>query len=325
MFCTLRRAFLLIALAVSAISGHAQPTGAARELLLVVPNEPGGGLDLVARLLAKELTPALGAPVVVLNRSGASGNVGTVSVARAEPDGHTLLLTGVGHLVSPLLHANPGYDPLKDFAPVAKVAEAPNVLVVHTALKGLSLTQLLQDPRSRNTGLAFASAGYGHSSHLAAEVLMSRTGARWLHVPYRGTGPASRALIGGEVQLMLVPVGSVKTMLATGQVHALAVAHPQRLEALPSTPTLAELGITGAEFSQWYGVFAPAGTPPAALRRLQAATLEGASAGELRRQLQALGLETAPLAAAEFGAFLAAQAQRLSTLVRREGVEGAGR
>jgi shikimate dehydrogenase len=207
----------------------------------------------------------------------------------------------------------------------AAVAEAPNVLVVHTALKGLSLTQLLQDPRSRNTGLAFASAGYGHSSHLAAEVLMSRTGARWLHVPYRGTGPASRALIGGEVQLMLVPVGSVKTMLATGQVHALAVAHPQRLEALPSTPTLAELGITGAEFSQWYGVFAPAGTPPAALRRLQAATLEGASAGELRRQLQALGLETAPLAAAEFGAFLAAQAQRLSTLVRREGVEGAGR
>jgi tripartite-type tricarboxylate transporter receptor subunit TctC len=303
---------------------QAQPTRnpyPSREVQLVVPNEPGGGLDLVARLLAKGLTPPLEQTVVVLNRSGASGNVGTASVARAEPDGHTLLLTGVGHLVSPLLHAQAGYEPIKDFEPIAKIASAPNVLVVHESLKGLSLAQLLADPRSKASGFAFASAGYGHSSQLAAEVFMARTGARWLHVPYRGTGPASRALVSGEVQLMFVPAGSVQTLLAGGQAHALAVAHTQRLELLPSTPTLAELGVTQAEFSQWYGLFAPAGTPEPVLQRLQGVTQGFVSSGDVKRQFHALGLEPAPMGRAEFAEFLSAQSKRLGSLVKNIRVE----
>ena len=290
---------------------------------IVVPNEPGGGLDLVARLLAKGLASSLAQAVVVVNRSGASGNIGTASVARAEPDGYTLLLTGIGHLVSPLLHSRAGYEPLKDFEPIAKIATAPNVLVVHESLKGMSLAQLLDDPRSRSAGIAFASAGYGHSSHLAAEVFMARTGARWLHVPYRGTGPASRALIAGEVQLMFIPAGSVKTLLATGTAHALAVAHPQRLESLPATPTFAELGIRGAEFSQWYGLFAPAGTPGSVTTLLQDAAASFLADNTVRRQLESLGLEPSMMGKAEFTAFLGAEAKRLGALVKNERVEGA--
>ncbi len=317
--------FAFLALFPSSYAEQPRNAYPSREVQIVVPNEPGGGLDLVARLLAKGMAPALSQSVIVINRSGASGNVGTASVARSEPDGHTLLLTGVGHLVSPLLHSRPGYEPLKDFEPVAKIANSPNVLLVHESLKGLSLAQLLEDPRSRSAGLAFASAGYGHSSHLAAEVFMARTGARWLHVPYRGTAPASRALIAGEVQLMFIPAGSVQTLLATGLAHALAVAHPWRLESLPLTPTLAELGIHGAEFSQWYGLFAPAGTSAAVTQALQSITLAFVADAEVKRQLRSLGLQPAPMGRAEFTEFLGAQAKRLETLVKRERVEGAGK
>jgi tripartite-type tricarboxylate transporter receptor subunit TctC len=310
----------LVPWTVAEAAATAYPT---RQVLIVVPNEPGGGLDLVARLLAKGIAPVLAQSVVVINRSGASGNVGTGSVARAEPDGHTLLLTGVGHLVSPLLHGSPGYDPLEDFQPIAKIASAPNVLVVHESLKGYTLAQLLDDPRSRAEGLSFASAGYGHSSHIAAEVFMSRTGARWLHVPYRGTGPASRAVVAGEVQMMFVPAGSVQNLLATRRAFALAVAHPRRLASLPATPTLAELGVESAEFSQWYGLFAPAGTPTAATKVMQDATLAYVASGEVQQQLQSLGLEPSPMGRSEFSAFLGAQARSLATLVKRVRVEGA--
>ena len=287
-----------------------------RPVQIVVPNEPGGGLDLVARFLAQGLAPRLAQSVIVLNRSGASGNVGTASVARAEPDGYTLLLTGVGHLVSPLLHGQAGYEPLKDFEPVAMVATAPNVLLVHESLDGLSLAQLLADPRSSAAGLAFASAGYGHSSHLAAEVFMARTGARWLHVPYRGTSPASRALLAGDVQLMFVPAGSVQPLLASGKLRALAVAHTRRLDSLPATPTLAELGIREAEFSQWYALFAPAATPAAVLKFWQDTAAAFFASGDVPRQLQAMGLEPATLDRVEFAVFLAAQARRLALLVK---------
>ncbi len=311
----------------SLLSGaRAQPPADAfpsRGVQMVVPNEPGGGIDLVARVLAKGLTSQLGQAVVVINRSGASGNIGTASVARAHADGHTLLVTGVGHLVSPLLDRNAGYDPLTDFEPVARIAAAPNVLVLHQSLKRLTLSQLLQDPRSRTGELAFASAGYGHSSHIAAEVVMAATGARWLHVPYRGTGPASKAMITGEVQLMFVPAGSVAPLLASGKAQAMAVAYHQRLEALPDTPTFAELGLQGVEFSQWYGLFAPAGTPGEVVGALQKATATLMADGPVRRQLQSLGLEVSFMGTTEFTSFLGVEAKRLGQLVSRNGVKGA--
>ncbi len=291
----------------------------------MVPAEPGGGIDQVARLLAKGIAPTLAQSVIVINRSGASGNVGTASVARSEPDGYTLLLTGVGHLVSPLLHGSPGYEPLKDFVPVAKIANAPNVLVVHESLKGMSLAQLLEDPRSRTAGLAYASAGYGHSSHLAAEVFMTRTGASWLHVPYRGTGPASRALIAGEVQLMFVPAGSVQALLATGRAFAVAVAHPQRLASLPSTPTFAEQAFLGpSSRSGTVSSHLPARRrrPPRCCRTPRwASSPMPRSSGNCDRWASSRRRWTGQ----QFAAFLGAQSKRLGTLVNKERVEGSYR
>ena len=292
-----------------------------RDVQIVVPNEPGGGLDLVARLLARDLGPRLNASFSVINRSGASGNVGTASVARAAPDGHTLLLTGVGHVASPLLHAQPGYDPLKDFVPVATVAMAPSVWMVHTSVTAAGVPQLLADPRSASGGMSFASAGFGHSSHLAAELVKDKARARWLHVPYRGTGPASRALVAGEVQMMFMPAGSVQSVLATGRARALAVASPHRLRSLPEVPTLAEQGMSDAAFSQWYALLAPTGTPPEVQQALHGAVRAILDEPGLRGQFAAMGLEPLSLGRDELRPFMASQQRQIEALLRRAAVQ----
>jgi tripartite-type tricarboxylate transporter receptor subunit TctC len=319
--------WLRVLLAVAAFGAPDASTPAARaeqpvrDVTLVVPNEPGGGIDLVARTLAPRLAVALGKNVIVVNRSGASGTIGTVSVANSDPDGRVLLVTGVGHLVGPMLHASAPYDALRDFEPVARIASAPTVLVVHESLRGLTLAQILSDPRSANGQFAYASAGYGHSSHLAAEAVMAKTGARWLHVPFRGTGPGMRALAAGDVQLMLMPAGSVRSALATGRTDAVAVAHERRLEALPGVPTFAESGLQGAEFFQWYGILAPRGTPARVADRLHDAIAAARSDGTVVERLRSLGLEMAGDGRAEFASFLLREDSRLREFVHREGVE----
>ncbi len=327
----LLRLFALLG-SLAALSAQAQaqaqaqtpPTGyPAREVRVVVPAEPGGGIDAVARLLAQQLAQRFNQTFLVLNRSGADGNIGTASVAHANPDGLTLLVTGMSHLSGPLLHAEAGYDALRDFEPVARMAAAPSVLLVHTSLKDLSLAQLQREPGKDGRGLAFGSAGIGHTSHLAAEVFMSRTGARWLQVPYRGTAPALRALMSGEVQVMFVPAGSVAAAVATGRVQALAVAHPTRLPQSPDLPTLTELGVKGAEFAQWYGLFAPAGTPPAVLDALSAGTVAAVQTGPLARYMTEQGLQNATLGRQEFSRNLQTERNRLASLLVRERIQGA--
>ena len=308
----------------ASVPALAQPGGTeatTREVQWVVPVEPGGGIDAVARVVANHWSTELRLAVTVLNRPGASGNIGTASVARAKADGRTLLVTGVSHLTSPLLHGNPGYAPIDDFVAVARYATAPNVLVVGDTLKGQSLAQILQDPRSTTQGLAFGSAGYGHTSHIAAGLFMARTGARWLHVPYKGTAPALRALMAGEVQVMFVPASSVAAAVATGRVHALAVANAQRIRLLPDTPTLHELGVEQAEFSQWYGLLAPRGTPPETLRKLSSWALQALQSPSVAAQLRAQGIEPDPLDHEQFASFLVAEQRRLAALLKRERVE----
>ncbi len=308
----------------ASVQALAQPGGTApttREYQWVVPVEPGGGIDAVARIVANHWSSELRLAVTVLNRSGASGNIGTASVARAKADGQTLLVTGVSHLTSPLLHGNPGYEPIDDFAAVARYATAPNVLVVSDTLKGQSLARILQDPRSTTQGLAFGSAGYGHTSHIAAQLFMARTGARWLHVPYKGTAPALRALMAGEVQFMFVPAASVAAAVATGRVYALAVASAQRIRLLPDTPTLHELGVKDAEFAQWYGLLAPRGTPPETLRALSSRALQALHSPPVAAQLRAQGIEPDPLDHEEFARFLVAEQRRLGALLKKERIE----
>jgi len=293
-----------------------------REVRLVVPAEPGAGMDAVARLLAQQLSLRLSQPFLVINRSGADGNVGTASVARANPDGYTLLVNGVGQIASPLLHAEPGYDAVQDFEPIAKIASAPSVLLVHASLKELSVDQLRHEMGKDGRGLAFGSAGIGTTSYLAAQLFMARTGARWLHVPYRGTAPALRALMSGEVQVMFVPASSMAAAVSTGRVQALAVAHPSRLSQYPELATLAELGIKGAEFGQWYGLFAPAGTPAAVLDALWAGTVAAIQTGPLARYMAEQGMQGVPLQRQEFARSIQAERMQLSTLLKKEGITG---
>lgn len=287
---------------------------------LIVPVEPGGGIDAIARLLSLHWSAELRGAPAVINRSGASGNIGTVSVARAKPDGLTLLVTGTSHIASPALHGNAGYDATEDFTPIARIGTAPLVMLAGDALKGMSLRQILQDARSTSQGFSFGSAGYGHTSHIAGEIFMARTGAKWLHVPYRGNGPATRALLAGDVQLMFLSAPSVAATVATGRAHAVAVVHPERLAILPQVPTAAELGVNDAEYSQWYGVLAPKGTPPETARFLSALAIRTVQDPAFAQQLRSQGAEPDPMAHEPFAQFLAAERTRLEQLLKKERV-----
>jgi tripartite-type tricarboxylate transporter receptor subunit TctC len=317
-----RFAAILLALA-AAVAGAQVPTAGlpGGDYQIVVPVAPGGGIDAIARLVAHHWTTQAQLPVTVINRAGASGNIGTASVARAQPDGRTLLVTAASHLTSPMLHENAGYDAIQDFTGIARFATAPNVLLVSDALKGMTLQQLLQDPRSRNKGFSFGSAGYGHSSHLAPELFMARTGANWLHVPYKGNGPALRALIAGEIHILFLSVPSVPAALATGKVHALGVANHERLAILPQLPTLTELGVHNADFVQWYGLLAPRGTPAETVKALSALATQTLRDPGVVAQLQAHGSEPGPLDHAQFQQFLVAEQRRLQALLSKEPVE----
>lgn len=320
-----RTVFVLSLLFGLCAPARAQPAPAAEpitgDIRFIVPVEPGGGIDAIARMVAQQWTAEQQTPVVVINRAGASGNIGTASVARAPADGRTLLVTAVAHLTSPMLHTQAGYDPHGDFVPVARFGTAPNVIMVSEALKGMSLRQVLQDARSSDGRLAFGSAGFGHSSHLAAEFFMARTGARWLHVPFKGNAPAVRALLGGEVQLLFLSVPSVPAAIASGKAFPLAVAHRERLAILPDTPTLEELGVRDAEFLQWYGLFAPRGTPAATVRQLSAMAVKAVQSPSVVQQLRSHGAEPAPLNDEQFARFVAAEQRRLEAVLRNTAVQ----
>ena len=288
-----------------------------REVRVVVPVEPGGGIDNIARLMAQQLSSQLKQTFLVVNRSGADGTIGTVSVARSAPDGLTLLATGLGHISTPLLRNNAGYDPIRDFEPVAQIAVAPNVLLVHASLKDLSVSQLLRATGKDGKGLAYGSAGIGHTSHLAAGLFMARTGVQWLHVPYRGTAPALRALMSGEVQVVFAPVSSLAAALASNRVHAMAIAHPTRVAEYPALPTLAELGVKGADFAQWYALFAPASTPANILDSLSISTMAAAKADPIAKYIAEQGMQPSPLNRQAFTLFLRAERERLSELITR--------
>jgi len=288
-----------------------------KDLRIVVPSEPGGNLDVLARRVSQLLSTVTGRSVIVVNRGGAGGNIGAAMVARAEPDGNTILFTGVGLLVSPMLYAQADYDPLKNLVPMLKIAEATSVLMVHESVKSFGIKGLI-DP---TTKLAYSSAGHGNSSHIAAEIMAYRTGASWLHVPFKGTGPASQALLAGHVQLMFVPSGSALSLAASRSVHAVAVAHSSRLDILPTIPTLNELGVKDANFSQWYGFFAPAGTPEQIIVQLSEAIYRVVSDPEFFASLKSQGIKPSVLNRREFSSFVLQQSSILSVLAKQIGLE----
>jgi len=289
----------------------------AKPIRLIVPFAAGGGNDNVARLVGKHLSDSLGQPLVIDNRPGAGGVLGAELAAKAVPDGYTLFLGGVGsHAVNPNLNVSLPYDPIRDFAPVALLAQAPLVLVVHPSVPADSITAFVALARSRPGQLNYASNGNGSSSHLAAVMFDSMTGVDMVHVPYKGLSPALTDLLSGRVQLMFSSVVAILPHIKAGKLRGLAVTGSRRLASMPNLPTIAESGLPGYEASSWYGVLAPAGTPREIVARLNAELVKALEQPEVRTSLLAEGAEPIGGSPEQFAAHIRSEMERLGKMIR---------
>jgi tripartite-type tricarboxylate transporter receptor subunit TctC len=309
--------FVVAAIAAFLSFSAAAQSYPSKPIRLIVPFAAGGGNDNVARLVGKRLADGLGQPVLVDNRPGAGGVVGAELAAKSAPDGYTLFLGGVGsHAINPNLHEKLPYDPIKDFAPVALLAQAPLVLVVHPSVPANSVAELTAYARAHPGKLNFASNGNGSSSQLAAVMFDSMAGVEMVHVPYKGLSPALADLLSGQVQLMFSSVVAILPHIKAGKLRGLAVTGAKRLASLPELPTIAESGLPGYEASSWYGILAPAGTPREIVARLNAELTKALEQPEVRASLLAEGAEPVGGSPEAFAAHIRAEKERLGKLIR---------
>jgi tripartite-type tricarboxylate transporter receptor subunit TctC len=253
---------------------------------IVVPYAPGGGLDVVGRPLAQKLAEAFGQPFLIDNRPGGGTTIGTSAVARAAPDGHTLLLTLSALAIGPSLYPSLPYDPVKDFAPVAWIGTSSYLLSVHPSVPATTVKQLLALSRAAPGRLNYSSPGIGTDPHMAAELFQNLAGVRWTHVPYGGGGPAASAVMGGQVDLTFLPTSVGTPFVKSGKLKALALSTARRSALLPGLPTIAESGVDGFAAEAWSGILAPAGTPAAIVNRLNAAIVKVVQAADYRSLLE---------------------------------------
>jgi tripartite-type tricarboxylate transporter receptor subunit TctC len=287
---------------------------------LVVPFTPGGSTDILARAIGQKLSEAWGQPVVIDNMPGAGGSIGADRVAKAAPDGYTLLMGHIGTLaVTPSIYPNLPYDPIKSFAPVAWIARVPNVLVVHPSVPAKNVRELIALAKSQPGKLNYGSGGNGSAAHIATEYLKLQSQIFMVHVPYRGTAPAVTDLVGGQIQLMFTGAPAVMPFVKGGQLRALAVSSPKRLAAFPDLPTVAESGmkeLAGFEADQWYGIVAPAATPRDIITKLNTQINASLNAPELKARLQAEGAEATPNTPEVFGKLIATEIERWRPVVK---------
>ena len=310
-------ACLLLAGIPSAIAQSAYP---AKPVRLVVPFPPGGTTDILARAVAQKLSEAWGQQVVVDNHPGAGGNIGSDIVAKAAPDGYTLLMGTVGtHAINPSLYAKMPYNHVKDFAPVILVAGVPNVLVVNPSVPAQSVQELIAYAKANPGKLNFASSGNGTSIHLSGELFKTMTGTQMTHVPYKGSAPALTDLVGGQVQLMFDNLPSSLAFIKAGKLRALAVTSAARSTALPDVPTLAESGLPGFEASSWFGVLAPAGTPHDIVSKLNGAIAAWLASPEARDNLAAQGAIAAGGSPDAFARHIDAETAKWAKVVKASG------
>ncbi len=294
---------------------HAQ-TYPTRPIRMVVPFTPGGTTDILARAIGQKLNEAWGQPVVIENVPGAGGSVGADKVAKSSADGYTLLMGHIGTLaVNPSLYPNLPYDPVKSFAPVAWVASVPNVLVVHPSVPAKNVKELVALAKSRPGQLNYGSGGNGSAANLATEYFKVRTETSMVHIPYRGTGPAVTDLIGGQIQVLFTGAPAVIGQIKNGQLRALAVSSPKRVDALPDLPTVAEAGYRDFEADQWYGVVAPAGTPPDIVAKLNAQINAALNSPELKTRLRNEGAIARPGTPQEFGQLIVREIVRWKPVI----------
>jgi tripartite-type tricarboxylate transporter receptor subunit TctC len=302
---------------ITEVAAQAYPT---RPVRLIVTFAPGGSSDLLARAVAKTMTEGLGQQVVVENRPGAGGNVGAEVVARAAPDGYTMLFGTIGtHGVGPALYKDLKYDPVADLAPVGLLHRLPNVLIIHPAIPARSLSEFIAYAKARPGQLSFASAGNGSVSHLAGELLKSAAGIELVHVPYRGGGAAMPDLLSGRVTMMIETIPAALPPARSGDLRALAVTTPQRSSAAPDLPTFSEAGLPGFEVSSWTGLFVPTGTPKAVIERLNAETVRLSRDRGYLATLTQMGTDAASSTPGEFEAYVKAEIAKWGEAIRRSG------
>jgi tripartite-type tricarboxylate transporter receptor subunit TctC len=312
---------------VLAFCGIALPASAApypdHAIRMIVPFAAGGGTDVLARIIAQHLNGKWGQPVVVENQPGASGSIGTRAVMKAAPDGYTLLMASTGSLMTVSAGAgeDAAFDVSKYLAPIAVGAAPPYLLVVNPALQVSSIADLIRLARQRPEGLTYGSSGVGAASHLSGLLFANETGITLLHVPYKGTGPAVTDLIGGRIDMMFAPGPVVAQFVQSGQLKALGVTDIRRSRFYPDIPTVSESGVPGYESVGWFGLLAPANTPPEIVRQINEAIVAAMDMKEFRDHLATLGAEPKPLTPDEFVRYINADVAKWSKLVKDNAVQ----
>lgn len=317
------------AVILSLLAGSALAQGTARAsrsdypskpVRMIIPLAPGGGSDIVGRIVAQALSAQWGQSVIVDNRPGAGSTVGTAIAAKSASDGHTVLVSSSSVAISPALYKDLSYDVRRDFAGVTLIASQPSVLAVHPSLGVASLSELIALAKSRPGKLPYASAGPGSATHLGTELLKYSAGIDLLHVPYKSAGLATTALLAGEAQVLLTNMASVMPHLKSGRIKALGVSSARRSPLAPDLPTIAEAGVPGFEYATWYGMLVPAGTPPPIVERIRDDTAKSIHAPQVRDRFSGQGLDVYGTTPAEFQAHLGAELVKWEKLIRAAAV-----
>jgi tripartite-type tricarboxylate transporter receptor subunit TctC len=308
---------MLFSLAAGQAAAQSFPS---KPIRLIVPFPAGGSVDAVGRSVAQRLAEYLKQPVVVDNRAGAGGNVGADAVAKAAPDGYTLLITTPGLAIARSIYRKLPFDPASDFAPISQLTSTYLILVVHQNVPANSVAELIALAKAQPGKLNYGSSGSGATIHLATELFKISTGTNIVHVPYKGEAPAYTALLGNEVQLTVGPVSGLLPHIKAGRLRALGVSSSTRAPAMPEVPTIAEAGVPGYEFSSWFGLFAPAGTPREVIARLQQEAARAMAQPEVRERLPAMGNEAVGSTSEQFTAKFQAEIAKYAAVVKAAGI-----
>jgi tripartite-type tricarboxylate transporter receptor subunit TctC len=315
-----RRIFLAaLALVAAAPAARAADAWPSRPIHFVIPFPPGGSNDVVGRVFAAAIGERLGQTLVVENRGGAGGVVGTELVANAKPDGYTLLVISLAHAVNPWLYKLK-YDPIKSFVPIGVMASGTNVLVVNPTLPAHSVQELVALARREPGELNYASAGIGSFQHLGGELFKLDAGVNIVHVPFRGGGPAMLDVLAGNTKIMFSSLVQTTPYIRNGQLRALGTGGAKRSPVLPEIPTIAEAGVPGYQATNWWGIIAPAGTPAAIIEKVHAALAAAQDSADTQRRLESEGAEVVRMSSAEFGAFMRSEMQKWGEVVRKGGI-----
>ena len=319
MFALARLAASCTLVSIAVITQCAAQTYPARPIRVIVPYAAGGGVDVMARLIAPRLGERLGQQVIIDNRPGATGNIGAEIAAHAPPDGYTVLMAGASIAINVSLYRRLAYDILKDFTAVTSVAVSPNIVLVHPSLPARSIAELIALARARPGQLNYASGGSGSTLHLTAELFKTMTGVNITHVPYKSTGPALIAVISGEVAIIMPPLAGTLSHVESGRLRALAVTSTSRVKMVPQLPMVAEAGVPGFESGQWYGSFVPAATPVDVVMKLQTEIARVVRLPDVGEQIAQQGSIAAGDTPEQFGAYLRQDIAKWARVVKASG------